>query len=128
MSELVEIKAEALKWCPNWFPFSVVGGSRICRLRFWSQNRPRFCTFDENTKKKDKSMAYVFPQDNIQVNPKEYEQAVIQKAELFIGKVRSIRKDRRGIFALFGSSPYGVQVLFDPRPWEEEYTIEIKEE
>lgn len=127
MGELVTVKAEALKWCPFGFGFTHPWNYRKYRLHEVREDKSLFCRSIETE---------VLRFEEVQVDPREYEKAVIDNIEEMLDhKILRISKKTLP----FDKSPTiwvtyrvkktmascNVDVKADPRPWEDEYLIWI---
>ncbi len=126
MSELVEIKAEDLRWCHEYFSF-----------------RCEDVSFFLDGYDKDQKLAYADHGNSVfedglvvEVNPLEYEKAVIERIKEMIHLALTmykhiIKKELGHVYieylAYGGTWKVLTPIFADPRPWQEEYTIEIKE-
>jgi len=122
---LIEIKAEQLKWCRYGFTFFVNEGDELREDRLFTviQDEKRVSSFDDD---------FIDIDETIHVDPIAYEKAVIDRIKEMIKRPIKIRKDMyQNIWVEDGFKKYGhpenseIRVLVDPRPWESEYTIEV---
>jgi hypothetical protein len=139
MSELIEIKAELLKWCHSGFALYFDGNMYYKRFHAVDGYHIKGLTV-ENT--------FVKNYETISVFPKYYEQAAIERIrEMLKTEYTSFQKitKREGIVRVFleewkrededilSGGPLVVscnvvRVKCDPRPHEETYTIYLQEE
>ena len=118
MSNLIEIEARHLKWCPYGF-------------RFWQENDCKiYSDKSEYLWKSDLDITAFEESEAVLVDPEEYTKAVIKSAEQYLGKIHYTEKNRKGkgVFCRFGTSPYGVKVEFDIMPWKDSYEYKLEVE
>lgn len=132
MSELVEIKAKLLKWCQIGFKFKSFG-----LVNWWALGG---CDGVSIWKLEETKMRYagLSMSATVEVNPKEYEQAVIERIKemlqvrLLCIKKTDLGKDGSIVGVLYreysSSLTHRININCDPRPWESEYTINLQEE
>lgn len=129
MSKLVKIKAEALKWANN--RIKVIFMDSEVFHKTISDNGSIYGSMYGG------GAVCVSPQNTVEVNPKEYEQAVIDRIKEMIPTAEEISKDDdlfegvNEVWVMFEGLhkiSRHVKVSADPRPWESEYTINLQEE
>jgi len=123
---LVEIKAEQLKWCRYGFEFYVLdAGEMLHDVLHYIHHKFGACSDNCD----DYNTEY-----SVYVDPRSYEKAVIDWIKEMFSRPEKIRKDMyQNIWVQEGFKKYGHpensenSVLADPRPWESEYTINLNE-
>lgn len=128
VSKLVQIEAKDLKWCPYGFEFVDPDGE-VRKLR--NVHLAHIMNIHTAISIEEYSYNRLC---KVQVNPEEYEKAVIERIkEMVDGNIWHIEKKYGAISIKYGHKNEVLEcnrdtfVKADPRPWEEEYTIEIGE-
>jgi len=120
MSKQVEIRAELLKWCPYGFEFTFNGAGFILRAVLLNRVTCKYA---------DSDLSEMWSTGNtVTVNAQDYEKAVIERIKEMLPKhlmLKHITKRYGSALVFYGDDKF-IHVLADPRPWEDEYTIEIE--
>lgn len=120
MSNLVEIQAECLRWCPYGFEFTY----GVIK-----------CHYKNSTSDFIYSISDIFLVDfeAVLVNPAEYTKAVVGRLKELLPELSKVRKYRtiKGdtVVIAFASDTIvkvAVTINADVQPWLDEYTLEVQ--